>query len=404
MHRDAKRPANDQGSPRRSWLVIGINLVVQSLFLNAFWFVVAQAGFQAGWNGMGERLRMNLLPFMIAPVLILVVSAPVAEVAYQASRLFRRQPRVRIYSIFSWLGVILLCMFLWQVLSDVSVTYGAPKNVALAGERFVKNNAMREGPLSLGSPRFNPLPTLPYESTSLEQDEWFVIARSLQGDGAEVKQLEACEELINDPTTTPELRRWATLREIELYTYTARENKALEIGRRWLRKHRDDPDPLAIRVILAEIVAQRRHEDFQPSLLDFERTFWAIFRNHDPLEWEVIRAHIEYAKWVTFYAPPEQPLLYAYLHARSMRHVGIAEKAILERNQKPDLSEAERQAGLYCINHEIRPLRQPPTAEDPELHQQALHLLEEMKERQTQGRAGTAGLDCTLLSQREQIR
>ena len=159
---------------------------------------------------------------------------------------------------------------------------------------FAFSAAVTAEQLSLGT--FNPAPSLPYESTSIEQDNLYDTARKLLGDGKEDLPLAACKALRSDSSAPWELRRWATLREIQLLTYTRQERAALDLGEAWLRQNPTNPGSLEIRVIMGQLVAQRLHSGFMPTLQEVDRVFTAIFSNHDPASWYVVMARIEYAQ------------------------------------------------------------------------------------------------------------
>jgi hypothetical protein len=146
----------------------------------------------------------------------------------------------------------------------------------------------------LGS--FNPFPVLPFEATTFEQDALVVMAKQLVGDGVEQEPIDACQKLIDDPTSPFELKRWATLRQVQLFTYCKQESVALEIAARWLTQYgRVDPNPLAIRSVCAKIVGQRGHELFRPGFEDKRLVYEDLFRHHSGNEWDVIEAHMDFA-------------------------------------------------------------------------------------------------------------
>jgi hypothetical protein len=152
---------------------------------------------------------------------------------------------------------------------------------------------------SLGN--FNPFPELPYEVTSVQQDEWVKIAQQLVADGVEAAPIDACQKLIDAPTTPFELKRWATLRQVQLLCYTQQESVAVQIAAQWLTQHGDrDPNPLAIRSVVAKIVGIRGHALFRPGFEEIKLAYDDLFRHHQGNEWDLIEAHIDFARHLNY--------------------------------------------------------------------------------------------------------
>ena len=141
---------------------------------------------------------------------------------------------------------------------------------------------------------FNPPPVLPYEATTLEQDEFFKVANSLAGDGIEAAQLQACEDLIDSPNVPFELQRWAYLRRVTLYSYTYREHRAVEILEQWLEAYPDDPNAMGIRITKATIIGDRGHPDFRPTSRQKEEAYDEIFDNHSTNDIELVNARMKF--------------------------------------------------------------------------------------------------------------
>lgn len=145
-----------------------------------------------------------------------------------------------------------------------------------------------------GLVNFNPPPKLPYDATTLEEDDLFRIADSLAGDGFEAAQLQACEDLMSSPNVPFELYRWAFLRRVDLLSYTYREHQAVDILDQWLGTHPDDPNAMGIRITKAEIVGDRGHARFQPTLQMKEDAYDELFQHHQGNDIALVNARMKF--------------------------------------------------------------------------------------------------------------
>ena len=192
---------------------------------------------------------------------------------------------------------------------------------------------------ALSITNFNPVPKLPYEATSIAQDEWLATARSLASDHRELAQIQACDALIGDPTTPPELVRWASLRKVTLYSYASREREAYMVGRQWLLDNPDDPGALQIRYVLAEIVRDRRHANFEPTFEEVMEASNDLFEHHEEHEWEVMDAHVRLAieiRAARLDLEEEKAIV--------MEHLDAAERGARKVVDDPELFQDERRA------------------------------------------------------------
>ena len=119
------------------------------------------------------------------------------------------------------------------------------------------SNAHLEVRRGLGTDGIAILPDLPYEATTLAQDELIEKIRKLEGDFRERAALIACDQIKRDPNAHPALRRWAALERITLLCYTNRAMQAVLEAEEWLLEHPDDPNALGIKYTAAQIIAQR---------------------------------------------------------------------------------------------------------------------------------------------------
>ncbi|MCL4217691.1 MAG: hypothetical protein KJ052_11905 [Candidatus Hydrogenedentes bacterium] len=145
-----------------------------------------------------------------------------------------------------------------------------------------------------GFSNFNPEPELPFEATTFDQDALFQKARVLKGDSVEEECLDACQALATDATAPPELRRYATLRVIEVLTYTGSVCAAVDIGQAWLAEHGSDDMAQAVRGILVHIVSGRRGKDCQPGAEIAVATFDDYFSHATEPSWDLVEAYVLY--------------------------------------------------------------------------------------------------------------
>ena len=87
---------------------------------------------------------------------------------------------------------------------------------------------------------FIEIPLFSETELSPQQFDLLHATLTLAGDKQETRQLQACEDLINDSTCPFELYRYAFLRQVTLYSYVSREDLALQVGRAWLSKYPND--------------------------------------------------------------------------------------------------------------------------------------------------------------------
>ena len=145
--------------------------------------------------------------------------------------------------------------------------------------------------------------------------------------GDEAEPLQACEDLLKDQTIPYDVYRWAYLRRIDYYTVSNRENKAIEIGRQWVREHPDDPINIHIWNTLIRICGTRRHDDFKPTVADLESVAEPVFSLFSPYSLEVVDAHSNYAFGLYQYGILANDLT---LYARALNQLQEAD-SILEK-------------------------------------------------------------------------
>jgi hypothetical protein len=130
----------------------------------------------------------------------------------------------------------------------------------------------------------------------LTEDQRLLYSKTWAFEGKdEAGPLQACEDLLKDPTLPYDVYRWAFLRRIEHYTITNRETMALQIGHQWLREHPDDPLNINVSNTLINICATRGHDNFKPTVKDLEAAAEPVFQKHSPYDLRVVHAHKAYA-------------------------------------------------------------------------------------------------------------
>ncbi|NLV42286.1 MAG: hypothetical protein GXY15_13825 [Candidatus Hydrogenedentes bacterium] len=228
--------------------------------------------------------------------------------------------------------------------------------MALAGEAWA---------ITIGD--FNPPPELPYEATSFHHDELFKTANGpLGGDRAEGNLMRACTELAEDPEAPAALRRWAALRKVDILCCTSREDEAVRQAREWLDKHPEDPDPISIRAIIAQILAERRSDNFKPTRPEVQDAFRELFEKHaaDALDWRVIEAHMGLGRFLEKEAnmnPSESMPLFL----QSVLEFQEALRAVQSRMALPGCTEEEKKGCEEYIKHNINPYLYPSRATLP---------------------------------------
>jgi hypothetical protein len=142
----------------------------------------------------------------------------------------------------------------------------------------------------------NPFPKLPYEATTVSQDETVKAAKAMRGDEVESEALAACRALADDETAPAALRKWAVWREFELLCYTGQEWDAVAAGQQWIQEHPGDASLPELRLLIAKTLANRRHDGFQPTLEDVRAGFEDLFAHHPSDEWAVIQGRLAFSK------------------------------------------------------------------------------------------------------------
>lgn len=176
---------------------------------------------------------------------------------------------------------------------------------------------------------FNPLPDLSGESQIPNLDQIVKTANSLLGDSREEAPLQACDWLVNNPSTPPALMRWAYLRRFEILCYTGDEWTGTEIAREWLRLHPDDPSAVNIRFLVAEAYVHRNHDGFQPTHEQYMEVFEDLFSHHDPHHWDVIAGRMLLAE--TLYGDAgRHPTEADTMRQRAIDELTLAEQAVTD--------------------------------------------------------------------------
>lgn len=229
---------------------------------------------------------------------------------------------------------------------------------------------------------FNPMPKLPYEATTFEQDDLIEWAGKTLGDNVEEAPISACQALRFDQAAPWELRRWATLRELELLTYTRHEREALKLGEEWLCDNPEDPYALNIRTVMGQIVAQRGHSGFRPTVKEVDDVFLPIFANYDAKEWNVIDSRLEYAQKLRQLGA----LWGAVSSEKWTEQVLAAKQALEELAADPERTKQDRARAQDRLDSRVLPmLRGPamPTEKPPEFNspEELLDYVEKLPER-----------------------
>jgi hypothetical protein len=228
----------------------------------------------------------------------------------------------------------------------------------------------------------NPFPDVPYEQTTLQQDEWVKTARGLVGDSKEEARIEACEKLRQDPTVPEPLQRWATLREMDLSSGISQKATILELGCGWLAAHPDDPHALQLRMHLVDVLVHQVNllTGF-PTVEEIISGLKQIFSNLDAHDWTVIEAHVQFVRGLTS-ATSHNPKTMATLEPVVRRHIDAVEKLVLDRSSAsrnpPD--EEEVQAALRQADDLIKQFWNPnaiPLPPSKETVEQAMQYLQE---------------------------
>jgi tetratricopeptide (TPR) repeat protein len=158
--------------------------------------------------------------------------------------------------------------------------------------------------LALGGParafEYNPLPdSLMNVSLPVGQQELYAIASTTLGDGVEDAPVQACQDLMAHPEATPELKRWAALREVHLHMVAGREEKAVAVARRWLAANPNHMLAQRVRAKVAEMLVSRMpDEDFKPTPAEAEAAYAEVFAHgwQEPLV--TADARSRYAMWL----------------------------------------------------------------------------------------------------------
>ncbi|MCX5758282.1 MAG: hypothetical protein NTU83_07210 [Candidatus Hydrogenedentes bacterium] len=213
---------------------------------------------------------------------------------------------------------------------------------------------------------FNPFPTLPYEATTLRQDEILKTATSREGGTTEQGPLSACQQLADDATAPFPLRRWAALRRVELFCYVGQEGKAIQEAEDWLAKNPQDPDPLAIRAAEAEIYTERRSKSFSPSDQSVIAFFKTMFKIHtaDATDWRCIEARVRYGHFLNDCAHRSSDNRSGLL-LQSFTELQTAIQQIQSRVAKPGTSQEEKDSAAAYIENEIKPRMRPIVGPGP---------------------------------------
>lgn len=200
---------------------------------------------------------------------------------------------------------------------------------------------------------FNPPPKLPYEKTSVHQDDCFERAQRLQGDSKEADALAACQELVADSTAPAELRRWASLRQIELNCYISHEDEAVKIAQEWIKANPNDPKVNEVIAITALIYRDRRSARFQPSLQEVVKAHEELIKDLDPQDWQVIRAHYDLALRLMALSN-NSTLEGQLLQGRIMYEINTTREAL--ENKIENGSPEDQEKAQKMIKEEIEPL------------------------------------------------
>lgn len=206
---------------------------------------------------------------------------------------------------------------------------------------------------------FNPTPELPYEATSFHHDALFKTANGPLG-GDKSNLMSACTELAEDPEAPAALRRWAALRKVDILCCISREDEAVRQAREWLDKHPEDPDPISIRAIIAQILAERRSDNFKPTRREVQDAFRELFEKHaaDALDWRIIEAHMGLGRFLEKEASMS-PSESTPLSLQSVLEFQEALRAVQSRMALPGCTEEEKKGCEEYIKHNINPCLYP---------------------------------------------
>ncbi len=209
---------------------------------------------------------------------------------------------------------------------------------------------------------FIEIPHFAKEELTPEQWELLHGAMGMQGDGEELKPLQACEAILGDKTAAPKLFRYAFLRRVVLYSVISREDLAIEVGEDWLATYPDDPLNLRVRVALAGIVVMRGSRNFKPTADDLERICSPIYTTYSPYEGGVIQAHFLHAEGLRRF----------YSRTKDISLLDSAEAHILEVLRAVELCAEGPTPGTD---------RPTPKVDVSRLEERARHLLSKITER-----------------------
>lgn len=174
---------------------------------------------------------------------------------------------------------------------------------------------------------FNPTPKLDqvdksgFMATS-EQRDLFKTAEKTLGDGLEDAPIQACRDIIADKTASEDLRRWANLRLVKLYTYTNQEQEALRVGLEWLDANPNYIRAQDIRIDLARMLRDRRHhEGFEPTVDEVIAFNNEVFEKSDSKNLDVLQQHLRYVTWLHCQVRDEDAIAQLELIAEGCRAI-----------------------------------------------------------------------------------
>lgn len=202
---------------------------------------------------------------------------------------------------------------------------------------------------------YNPFPKLPYEATTVAQDELVEVIEGRRGeDRSDEAKVAACRQLAEDPAAPVELRRWAVFSAVKInIMYLNRVPEAISMGRAWLAEYSEDPEALRLRLVIAQAYSDRRQSPFEPTPEEVLAAYDEIFKNHDPQDWEVIQARVYLARRLSaiasLYPKQERTLM-----KRRQEEIAAATKAVQE---KMSTATPEEREGLRSyLRNNIDPL------------------------------------------------
>jgi hypothetical protein len=215
---------------------------------------------------------------------------------------------------------------------------------------------------------YNPFPELPYEATTVAQDELVDIIKGNSEDRSKESKLAASKRLAEDPAAPEELVRWAVFKMVEIYSFGSQPGLAVEVGRAWLAKHPDHPEALSLRLVLAQNFSMRGGGGFKPTPAEVIAAYDDIFKNHDPQDWRVIEARVGLARRLFDFGQlyPEKGRTYA---KRREQEIAAATKSVMDKIATA--GPAERAQYLDYLKYNVDPLQfrqfmvgSPPSAAD----------------------------------------